>query len=230
MAASGHFDYEEQKRSFGARYGFVIGILVVAVIAVVLVSQAFSGKGEAPRKQVEMVMIKPIAPPPPPPPPPPPQTVPKQQMEDQTQVNEQDMKQAEQPPEDPSPSLGTGLNGNGPADGFGLGGKDKGFYAGSGGGGGGGSRFGGYFTAVQRAVTDALSRNAATRNANFNVRVRIWSDVTGRITRVKLADTTGDTALDQAIRTDALIGCQLPDIPSGMRMPLELRLNVRRPN
>ncbi len=108
-----------------------------------------------------MVAIKP--PPPPPPPPPPQNTPPPQQTEEQTQVSEQDMKPAEQAPADPSPSLGTGLTGNGPPDGFGMGGKDKGFIGGTGAGGGGGSRFGGYFTQVVQAITDALGRNPATR-------------------------------------------------------------------
>ena len=79
-------------------------------------------------------------------------------------------------------------------------------------------------------MTDALGRNPVTRNASFDVKVKIWSDLTGRIVRVRLADSTGDVAVDEAIRTDALLGSQLPDIPTGMRMPIELRLNLRRPN
>ncbi len=228
MASSQHFEYEP-KRTFVGRFGFVIGIVVVAAVAVTLVRQVFSGKSTAPRREQELVMIKPVAPPPPPPPPPP-QQVPKQQMEEQTQVTEQDMKPAEQPPQDPTPSLGTGLTGNGPGDAFGLGGRDKGYYAGSGGGGGGRSRFGGYFSEVVRAVTDALGKDPATRNANFDVRVKVWSDLNGRVTKVKLISSTGDPALDKAVRTGSLLGCQLPDLPTGLRMPLELRLNLRRPN
>lgn len=175
-----------------------------------------------------MVAIKPL-PPPPPPPPPPPQNVPRPQ-EEQTQVSEQDMKPAEQAPEDPTPSLGTGITGNGPADGFGMGGKDRGMVGGTGAGGTGGSRFGSYFTQVVQSVTEALGRHSVTRNASFDIRVRIWSDPTGRISKVSLLQSTGEKGLDQAIRTEALLGCQLPDVPAGMRMPLELRLNLRRPN
>jgi hypothetical protein len=230
VAPSEHFSYSRKQRGFFARYGFALGIVVVAAIAAVLVKQVFTGHHDAPRKPQEMVMIRPLAPPPPPPPPPPPQTVPKQRMDDQTQVTEQDMKPAEQPPEDTTPSLGTNIKGSGPGDGFGLGGRDKGYINGSSGGAGAGGRFGGYFTSVVRAVTDALGRNPVTRNASFDVKVKIWSDLTGRIVRVRLADSTGDVAVDEAIRTDALLGSQLPDIPSGMRMPIELRLNLRRPN
>ena len=228
MSQDGHFSYEE-KRGFGARYGFVIGIVAVVAVAALLFSTMFSAHSPPPRKAQEMVMIKPVNTPPPPPPPPP-QNIPKPQ-EQQTQVTEQDLKQDEQPPEDPTPSLGTGLTGNGPADGFGLGGRDKGYINGNGGGGtGGGSRFGGYFTSVKQAVKDALGRHPATRNASFDIRVRVWSDSTGRVNRVKLVTSTGDAALDDAISTKALAGCQLPDLPEGMKMPIELRLNLRRPN
>ncbi|MEJ1972701.1 MAG: hypothetical protein WDM96_09650 [Lacunisphaera sp.] len=42
--------------------------------------------------------------------------------------------------------------------------------------------------------------------------------------------STGEPELDRAIRTEALLGCRLPDLPADLRMPLELRLNLRRPN
>ncbi len=225
--SSAHFEYEK-KSSPLARAGIALGVVALIVVGVMLVRQMAAGSKASPRREQEMVMIKPT-PPPPPPPPPPPQTVPKQQMEEQTQVTEQDMKQAEEPP-DPTPSLGTGLTGNGPPDGFGMSARDRGMIGGTGAGGAGGSRFGGYFNQVVQAVTEALGRNAATRNASFNVRVRLWADATGRVTQVKLMQSTGTEDLDRVLRSDALIGCQLPDRPDGMRMPLELRLNLHRPN
>jgi TonB family protein len=229
MAPSEHFKYDA-KRGFGARYGFVIGILVVAAVAILLVSQVFSGRSAPPRKQAEIVMIRPLATPPPPPPPPPPQ-VPKPQMEEQTQVTEQDLKPAEEAPQDPTPSLGTGLTGTGPGDAFGLGGRDKGFYAGSGGkGGGGGGRFAAFSSAVEQAIKDAFSRNPTTRSAKFDVHVKVWADPNGRITKVKLASSTGDLAVDEAVRTNALIGRQFPDLPAGEHWPVEIRVNLRRPN
>lgn len=221
------FEYEK-KTSPAVKAGLAIGIVAALGVGGMLVHNLTSSKKATTRAEPAVVMIKPL--PPPPPPPPPPQNVPQQQVEDQTQVSEEDMKPAEEAPADPSPSLGTNLTGNGPADGFGLGGKDRGMIGGTGAGGGGGSRFGGYFTQVVHAVTDSLGRNAATRNASFDVRVRIWADATGRVSKVRLLQSTGEQELDQIIRTEALLGCQLPDLPDGMRMPLELRLNLRRPN
>jgi protein TonB len=220
------FEYEKQ-RSPVVRIGLALGAVAAIAVGIVLVRQMASGDKPARRSETVMVAINPLPPPPPPPPPP---AVPPQRVEEQTQVTEQDMKPPEQAPEAPSPSLGTGVTGNGPADGFGLGGKDRGQITGTGARGGGGSRFGAYFSQVVQAVTVALGRNPATRNAKFDVRVRVWSDPTGRVNRVRLLQSTGEPELDRVIGTEALIGCQLPDIPAGMRLPLELRLNLRRPD
>jgi periplasmic protein TonB len=228
------FEYGE-KRGFGARYGFVIGIVVVAVIGVVLFNKMFSGQKSAPpRKAQEMVMIRPTPPaPPPPPPPPPPQTpqeAPKEQMLEQTPVDEAEAKP--EPQEAPSPAMGTNVQGNGAPDGFGLSGNKAGFLGGgSGGGKTNGSRFGWYANLVVKSVTEALSQNSRTRNASFNIKVRIWSDVGGRVTRAKLAETSGDPAIDEAIRSEILNGFQLKEPPpEGMPMPIVMRLTARRPN
>jgi len=232
MAHTDESNYSE-KRGFGARYGFVIGIVLVAGVAVLLFNKMLSGpKGPPPRKAQEMVMIKPPPPPPaPPPPPPPPQEAPRQQMMEQTPVDDQEVK-PDEAPSNPSPNLGTNITGNGPADGFGLSGNKGGFL---GGGGNGGktnrSKFGWYANLVIKAFSDALSQNPRTRNASFNVRVRIWSDAGGRVTRAKLADSTGDVALDETISNEVLHGFQLKEPPpDGMPMPIVMRLVARRPN
>ncbi len=226
------FEYGE-KRGFGARYGFVIGIGVVGVIGAVLFNKMFSGpSGPAPRKTQEMVMIKPPppAPPSPPPPPPPPQDAPKQEMMEQSPVDDQEAKP--EPQDAPSPAMGTNITGNGPADGFGLSGNKAGFLGGgSNGSKANSSRFGWYANQVIKSFSDALSRHPRTRNANFNLKVRIWADVGGRVTRAKLADSTGDTALDEAIQNEILTGSQLKEPPpEGMPMPIVMRLTARRPN
>jgi TonB family protein len=79
-------------------------------------------------------------------------------------------------------------------------------------------------------LAEVLRQNPLTRNASFNIKVRIWADLTGRITRAKLVESTGDAAIDRTIRTGVLIGRQLPDTPEGMKMPIELHLTARRVN
>src|SRR6266700_3301149 len=111
---AGREQFHTERRGFFQRHGLGIGILVVAVVGVIAFRKLFSGEGGGPpRKTQEMVMIKPTPPPlPPPPPPPPPQQMePKQQMMEQTPLENEEPK-PEAPP-DPSPSLGTNVKGNG---------------------------------------------------------------------------------------------------------------------
>jgi TonB family protein len=231
MSPHEQFDYSE-KRNFWGRFGFAICLCAGAVVVVVLFSQVLKGnKGPRIRKAPELVMIRPVNPTTPPPPPPP-QMVQKQQVSEQTMVNDQEITPEEQAPEEPSASLGTNIQGNGPPDGFGLGRRDTGIFSGKGGGGGQGTgnRFGSYFSQVKETLAEVLRQNPLTRSANFNIKVRIWADLTGRITRAKLVESTGDTAIDRTIKAGVLIGRQLPDTPEGMSMPIELHITARRMN
>ena len=228
MSDHDQFEYSE-KRTFLGKYGFVIGIGILAVVGVTLVSKMFTGHSRpAPAKPVEMVMIK--APlPPPPPPPPPPENQPKEEMMEQSPVDAAEAKPVDDP--SPSPAIGTNITGNGPADGFGLGANGKGMMGGGNRGGAAGSRFGWYANQVTKSISDALSQNPRTRSASFNIKVRIWSDAGGRITRAKLAELTGDPVVDDAIRHEVLDGFQLKEPPpDGMPMPIVMRLIARRPN
>jgi periplasmic protein TonB len=84
---------------------------------------------------------------------------------------------------------------------------------------------------VQSAIADAMRRNTATKKATMSVQARVWADSTGRITRAQLVNSTGDAALDAALKNDILTGLQLSEAPpSDMPMPINLRLNARKPN
>lgn len=143
----------------------------------------------------------------------------------------------EPPPEDapaaePAPDIGTNLTGPGGPDGFNIG-RSKG-GAGRGGYGLGGaprSRWGFYAGQVQKTIADALRGNPKLRKAALNAQVRVWADSNGRISRVTLAKSTGNAALDEAITSETLRGLQLAEAPpKGMPMPINLRLTARRPN
>lgn len=231
MSERDQFDYSE-KRTFLNRWGFGLGIGIVGLIGVFLIRQLFSSAGRARiAKPPELVAIKPIVTPPPPPPPiTPPPPMPKQEMMTQAPLNEQDTKPQDKPPE-PSPALSTAITGNGPADGFGLGHAGSGGLGGGGSGGGRASQFGWYAREVVSAISDALRGNAATRDAVFNIRVNVWLDATGRVTRVRLIDSTGNPTTDAALRGPVLAGVRLPDPPpDGMPMPVVMRLSAARPN
>ena len=65
----------------------------------------------------------------------------------------------------------------------------------------------------------------------MNVQVRVWADATGRITRVSLADSTGDPALDNTLKNELLADMTLDEPPpAGMPMPIVMRFNAKRPN
>ena len=134
------------------------------------------------------------------------------------------------PQEAPAPTLGTGIKGDGPGlAGLGASGNGGGTFGGGMSGGGRG-KWDFFARQVQSRVTQALRANKTTKTAALKVQVRIWADSTGRITRAKLDGTTGDRNLDNALQDEVLTGLQLTGPPpSGMPMPIVMRLTARRP-
>lgn len=80
-------------------------------------------------------------------------------------------------------------------------------------------------------MTDALRQNDKTRDARLKLKVRIWSDANGRITRTELSGSSGDPAVDAAIKNDILTGLQLQEPPpADMPMPIVMQIDEQRPN
>ena len=134
-------------------------------------------------------------------------------------------------PEEPSADIGTGLTG-GDGNGFGLtsGGGNGNGRRGSIGGGVNASKYGWYAAKVQSSIRDALSRNPSTRSATMTLQIRIWPDSNGRIIRAQLVGSSGNSAVDQAIKNNVLAGLQLPQAPpADMPTPIVLRISARKP-
>jgi len=224
---------------FFQRFGVWIAVGVVAVLGGGA-WMVFAPK-EKPKKKanVSMVSVMPPLPPPPPPPTPPPTPPPQEQQpppDNPQQPEFQEEKQPDSPPQqakaepdEPAP-MGSNIQGEG-SDGFGLRGNGNGgMIGGKGAGGGGGTKWGWYAGQVQSRVMDALSRHKRTRSAAMNIKVRIWADNSGRITRAVLSGTTGDPAVDQAIQNEILTGLQLQEPPpADMPMPIVMRISAKRP-
>jgi periplasmic protein TonB len=227
--------FESKNESSWGKYVLGAGGVALVAGAIVLVVQAMKNGGSAPPQRLQDIVSvrslpQPTPPPVTPPPTPPPETEVKQQMLDQSPISAPESKPVDHP-QPASSSLGTNIQGSGGPDAFGLGSSGNGFIGGGGGGGGGGSRFGWYATLVSRAVSDALGKNKVTRTASYNVKVRIWSDANGRVLRAKLAGTSGDPLVDEAIRKQVLASLQLPEAPpEGMPMPIVMRISERRPD
>jgi len=207
------------------------GLLVVGAVTFFVVSPK-----EAPKKKSSVSMVNIIPPlPPPPPPPPPKERPPEPETTKEEKFTPEEAPQAAPVAAEPDPApMGTNIQGDGAPDAFGLakgGGGGMIGGSGTGRGGPGGSKFGSYAGQVQSRVVDALRNHKKTRAAALNVKVRVWADPTGRITRATLAGTSGDAALDRTIRDEILTGLQLQTPPpDGMPMPIVMRISATRPN
>ena len=92
-------------------------------------------------------------------------------------------------------------------------------------------RWSGYASQAQARIMEELRKNPRTRKSALRIEFRIWPDSTGRITRASLSSSTGDPALDAAIRDEVLTGLQLSQPPpDDMPTPIVMRLTARRPN
>ena len=220
-----------------SKHRLFIGILLAVVLLGGLASFLMSGT-RAPRKasaRQEIVTI--TLPPPAPPPPPPPKVEPppaKEEPPEKDEMVEQEPVPDDEPPPEaalpdlpPAEDLGGGNpNGTGPPAGIGGG-------TGTGGTIGRrnrGSKFGWYAAKVQTTIAQALRENPATRSAAMTLQVRVWPDANGRITRVQLVGTSGNPAVDQAIKDQILTGLQLPQAPpADMPVPIVLRITARKP-
>ena len=223
----GAYDEEESKLGRRSRVLIGCGVLVALAGGVWFVQKRFDRSSRSHAEQNVVYVNLPPPPPPPAPPPPPPQKI-EQKMIEQDPVNELETKPDATPASD-APAAVAGFGGNGPADSFNLpGGKN-----GRGGADNTGnqvrrSRWGWYANQVQSAISQALQNNNHTRLADFRSVVKIWSDRTGRITRARLAGSTGNSVLDQAITNEVLAGLVLQEPPpDGMPMPIVLRLTAR---
>ncbi len=225
-------EVDDDEPGFFKRNAVLLGIATIVIAGVVY---AFSGPSKphtasAPRKVAVPINVE-IAPPPALPPPPPkvepPKEEPKEEMEEETAPVE------EAPPKEAPADDAPAVTFNGPAgnDSFGL---SKGKPGGGNGSGrklgGGGSKYGYYAGQVQSTISAAIRRHSKTKSSTMTITARIWADETGRVTRATLSGTSGDPAVDSALRDEVLTGLQLQSPPpEGMKMPINLRLTARAP-
>ena len=225
------FDDDKAQKSFlkRNRIKIIVGVAFVVVVGSVTVLVKTYGKIPPPRKPQEIVIhLQPLPPmPPPPPPPPPPPQPPEQKFVEQPK----DLKPLEKKDEQKNPDKppGSPVVASGPPSDFGLGGsggREGGF------GGGGGSEYGPYAAEVIVAIKARLESNSKTNQATFHgIKTRIWADKTGRVIKATVSGTTGDPAVDDALKNEILVGLQLQEPPpQDMPMPIVLRITEQRTN
>lgn len=188
-------------------------------------------KASAPKKKLDMVMIMPVMPPPPPPPPPPPkqeEPPPPEEKEEEVAAEEEPPPDADKPADKPADEpIGTALTGGDGSSGLGAGGGIGGMGIGGSGNGRGYSERGRWQGKFGRSVQEILSRHAGLKFAKGSVPFRVWLDDSGRITRVVLNGSTGNSEHDDMLKNRALVGQVLEPAPPGTPMPVIMRFYGR---
>ena len=209
----------------------IIGVMLTLVVlgGVVSFLNTPAQRTRPVARKTDIVTIT-LPPPPPPPLPPPPvkKEPPKQEMIEQEKVETIETPEeavANDPQDD---ALGTNIvGGNGP---------DMGLRAGGGsgtrnriGGGRHGGKWDGFAVKVQNTIAGTLRQNAGTRNATFSIKVLVWADANGRITRATPVGSSGNPTVDQALKNQVFAGLQLPDPPpADMPMPINMRISASK--
>ncbi len=202
----------------------VIAVLGAAVIALVTwgVMTLMGGKSGKPRKPPVVTLLPDKPPPPPPPPkeekkPEPPKESPKDvKMEPPKEA----LQQAQNEPLKMEGAAGDGDS----AFGSGTVGRE---YAG-GNIGSTGAVHGMYVGRLQRHLQEQLSRNRKLKESDYRVTVRVWLRRDGSVEKADLAQSTGNSGLDELLR-DALlqVAAMREAPPENMPQPIRIRITAR---
>jgi TonB family protein len=217
---------EDENPGWARRLGRIaLGLLLVGGlgVAVYFMFAGMSGTERHAIQTVTRITLPPPPPPTPPPPPPPPEKVVETPKIQEPKIADKKPDKAPpksaQPPASPlTAEAGAGANPYGLAVGNGSGNV-------IGGGGDGNASYTSYGRIVSVDVQSALRRDEKLHFAKFTAELRIWLDVTGKVTRVQLTSSSGDPAIDDAV-TRSLSGLSMGE-PPPRDMPQPIRLRTR---
>jgi periplasmic protein TonB len=206
----------------------IVGVAVLLGIGVMIWHLAGSKVGvrrEAPR----IATITPLPPPPPPPKEKPPE--PRKVEEDKQTVDKPEpMKPVDAPKTTNDVAKQVTINSDAQAgsDAFNIGAGAGGGMVGSGGGTGNGT--GSYDQYLGYAIQQAVQRDERVNRLVFDVRVDIWMDADGRLTKATLVGSTGNDKTDEAL-AEALRAMPRIDTPPppATHFPLRVSIRGRRP-
>lgn len=201
----------------------VIAVLGAALIALVTwgIMTLMGGKSGKPRKP-PVVTLLPDKPPPPPPPP-------KEEKKPEPPKENKDVK-IEPPKETPQPAQNEPLKMEGAAgDGdsaFGAGTVGREYAGGN--VGATGAVQGMYAGRLQRHLQEQLSRNRKLKESDYRVTVRVWLRRDGSVEKADLAQSTGNSALDEVLREALLqVAAMREAPPENMPQPIRIRVTAR---
>jgi outer membrane biosynthesis protein TonB len=195
-------------------------VLILSLAAVGLVLKNLLTGNTASKKAPTTIKIMPDAPPPPPPPPP------KEQPKEQPKEVKVEQPKPQQAPQPPAETLKMeGAVGDGPSPfqagtvtneykgGTTIGGKDQ--FA--------------WFTGLLRGqIENALARDKEVARGDYRLVVKVWITRSGKIERIELEGSSGNTQTDGLIRTalNSLSSLSEPP-PENMPQPVKLRIISR---
>jgi protein TonB len=189
--------------------------------AVYFIKQFIDQPAPQPKQVVQQVRL--IRPPPPPPetePPPPPPEV-------EEEVDVPDPQPTPDAPSDEPPPgelLGLDADGVAGADGFGLAARRGGRSLLA----SGGDRFAWYAGMLKEDLLSFLADQRDLRSRAYAINVRLWLDGQGAVTRVALAGSTGDRALDRQLETLLASMDRVGEAPpADLPQPVQVRIVSR---
>lgn len=201
----------------------VIAVLGAAIIAIVTwgIMTLMGGKSGKPRKPPVVTLLPDK---PPPPPPPKEEKKPEPPKEDRKDVKIEPPKETPQPAQN-EPLKMEGAAGDGDsAFGAGTVGRE---YAG-GNIGSAGAMQGMYAGRLQRHLQEQLSRNRKLKESDYRVTVRVWLRRDGSVEKADLAQSTGNTGLDELLREALLqVAAMREAPPETMPQPIRIRVTAR---
>jgi len=194
--------------------------LILSLAAVGLILKNLLTGNTVGKKAPTTVKIMPDTPPPPPPPPP------KEQPKEQPKEVKVEQPKPQEAPQPPAETLKMeGAAGDGPSPfqagtvtneykgGTTIGGKDQ---------------FG-WFTGLLRGqIENALARDKEVAKGDYRLVIKVWIARSGKIERIELEGSTGNTQTDGLIRTalNSLSSLSEPP-PENMPQPVKLRITSR---
>jgi protein TonB len=218
-----------QERPTWRRYATAAAIVLVFLSAGYGVYRLVNGEATPRKRVMETIAMRLVPPPPPPPPkqepPPPPPKMVEQKIE--PPIEKPDAPKNEAPPEGP---LALDAQGSGGGDAFGLAGKPGGtplLLGGGNAGGGGGNGFVHYASLMQDQIGRRLRQDDKLNTNKFRATIKVWVSTGGKVDRVQVLRTTGDSRLDVLI--EEVIGT-MPSMPEAppreMPQPVIVRIGA----
>ncbi len=204
----------------------IIGIMLVAgvgVMAVLSIQNFLDNKPDRPKRKIQKIpLLKP------PPPPPKIEQPPEPEFKEEVKIPELEEPEplpeiADEPP--PGEALGVDADGSGAGDSFGLIGRKggRGLLNGA------GSPAMYYASQLQRRIEDVFAEHEEMRRKTYSVVAGIWVGRDGRVLRVELNGSTGDSQMDEALKEiieqiQALAVAPPPDMPQPVRLRISSTL------